>query len=154
MNNIVEITKYTKSSNAQISHAAIHSLNRVYTALLMAGDLKKLKNADESSAKAKVNAWLREQYVDFLAYVRGLLSSDEPGLQLPAFTILMNNIKSESENFMNTNGSYHFANNVYGPIVKEIIFNTNFNEHLRKEVVDKYLNVYDDLRHYFLKDAA
>ncbi|OAC98536.1 hypothetical protein MUCCIDRAFT_149945, partial [Mucor lusitanicus CBS 277.49] len=154
LNNIVEITKYTKSNNAQIAHAAIHSLNRVYTSFLMAGDLKKLKNVDESSAKAKVNAWLREQYSDYLAHVRGLLSSDEPGLQLPAFTILMNNIKSESENFMNTNGSYHFANNVYGPIVKEIIFNTNFNEHLRKEIVDKYLNVYDDLRHYFLKDAA
>ncbi|KAL9548925.1 hypothetical protein MBANPS3_005454 [Mucor bainieri] len=154
LNNIVEITKYTKSSNAQIAHAAIHSLNRAYTSLLMAGDLKKLKNVDESSAKAKVNAWLREQYSDYLAHVRSLLSSDEPGLQLPAFTILMNNIKSESENFMNTNGSYHFANNVYGPIVKEIIFNTNFNEHLRKEIVDKYLNVYDDLRHYFLKDAA
>ncbi|CEP19798.1 hypothetical protein [Parasitella parasitica] len=154
LNNIVEITRYTKSNNAQISHAAMHSLNRVYTAFLMAGDLKKLKNVDESSAKAKVNTWLREQYVDYLAYVRGLLTSDEPGLQIPAFTILMNNIKSESENFMNTSGSYHFANNVYGPIVKEIIFNTNFNEHLRKEVVEKYLNVYDDLRHYFLKDAA
>ncbi|KAI8642135.1 CBF/Mak21 family-domain-containing protein [Parasitella parasitica] len=154
LNNIVEITKYSKSSNAQIAHAAIHSLNRVYTAFLMAGDLKKLKNADESSAKAKVNAWLCEQYADYLAHVRGLLSSDEPGLQIPAFTILMNNIKSESENFINTSGSYHFANNVYGPIVKEILFNTNFNEHLRKEVVDKYLNVYDDLRHYFLKDAA
>jgi len=80
LNNIVEITKYTKSNNAQIAHAAIHSLNRVYTSLLMAGDLKKLKNVDESSAKAKVNAWLREQYSDYLAHVRGLLSSDEPGL--------------------------------------------------------------------------
>jgi U3 small nucleolar RNA-associated protein 19 len=120
----------------------------------MNGDLRKLKNVDETSAKTKVQTWLRDQYMEYLSFVRGLLASDEPGLQLPALNILMTNIKSESENFMNTSGSYHFANNVYGPIVKDIINNSNFNEHLRKELVDKYLNVYDDLRHYFLKDAA
>lgn len=120
----------------------------------MNGDLRKLKNVDETSAKAKVQTWLRDQYMEYLAYVRSLLASDEPGLQLPALNILMSNIKSESENFMNASGSYHFANSVYGPIVKDIINNNNFNEHLRKEMVDKYLNVYDDLRHYFLKDAA
>jgi U3 small nucleolar RNA-associated protein 19 len=154
LNNIVEINKYTKSPNAQIAHAAIHSLNRVFTTFLMNGDLKKLKGVDENSAKAKVQTWLHEQYLDYLTYIRSLLASEEPGLQLPALNILMTMIKSESENFMNTSGSYHFSNNIYGPIVKAIIINDNFNEHLRKELVDKYLNVYDDLRHYFFKDAA
>lgn len=154
MNNIVEIYKYTKSNDAQIVHAAIHSLNRVFTTLLMNGDLRKPKQVDESSAKVKVQLWLREQYADYLNLLRDLLSSDEPGLQLPAFTILMNNMKSESEYFMNTNGTYHFANAAYGPIVRAIVYNPNFNDHLKKEVVEKYLNVYDDLRHYFFKDTA
>lgn len=154
MNSIVEISKYTKSTNPQIAHAAIHSLNRVFTTLLMNGDLKKLKNVDETSAKAKVQIWLREQYFDYINYLKSLLASDEPGLQLPALNILLNMLKSESENFMNTSGSYHFSNDVYGPIVKAIIINPNFNEHLKKELVDKYLNVYDDLRHYFFKDSA
>lgn len=120
----------------------------------MKGDLKKLKNVDSSSAQAKVQMWLHTQYVDYLIYVRSLLSSEEPGLQLPVLNILMANIKSESENLMNNSGAYHFANDIYGLIVKAIIFNANFNEHLRKELVEKYLNVYDDLRHYFMKDAA
>jgi U3 small nucleolar RNA-associated protein 19 len=120
----------------------------------MNGDLKKLKNLDEASAKAKVQIWLREQYFDYLGYLKSLLASEEPGLQLPALNILFNMLKSESENFMNTSGSYHFSNDVYGPIVKAIIINPNFNEHLKKELVDKYLNVYDDLRHYFFKDSA
>ncbi|KAG1455013.1 hypothetical protein G6F46_009984 [Rhizopus delemar] len=154
LNNIVEVFKYAKSDNPQIVHAAIHSLNRSFTSFLMKGDLQKVKNTDQPSAKDKVQIWLRGQYIDFLVHVRSLLSSDEPGLQLPALNILMNNIKSESENVMNLNGSYHFANNVYGPIVKAIISNANFNDHLRKELVDKYLNIYDDLRHYFFKDAA
>ncbi|KAI9481613.1 MAG: hypothetical protein EXX96DRAFT_595322 [Benjaminiella poitrasii] len=154
LNNIVEIFKYCKSSNPQIVHAAIHSLNRVFTALLMKGDLRKPKVSDESSAKAKVQLWLREQYTDYLSHLRSLLQNDEPGLQLPALNILMGIIKSESENTMNTSGAYHFANNVYGLIVREILSNPNFNEHLRKELVEKYLNVYDDLRHYFFKDAA
>lgn len=154
MNNIVEISKYTKSTNPQIAHAAIHSLHRVFTALLMNGELKKLKTVDEASAKAKVQIWLREQYLDYLDYLKSLLASDEPGLQLPSLNILLNMLKSESENLMNTSGSYHFSNDVYGPIVKAIIINPNFNEHLKKELVEKYLNIYDDLRHYFLKDAA
>ncbi|KAI7898713.1 uncharacterized protein BX663DRAFT_533210 [Cokeromyces recurvatus] len=154
LNNIVDIFNYCKSSNPQIAHAAIHSLNRVFTTLLMKGDLRKPKTIDESSAKVKVQLWLREQYTDYVSYLRSLLESDEPGLQLPALNILMGIIKSESENTMNSSGAYHFANNVYGLVVKEIITNTNFNEHLRKELVDKYLNVYDDLRHYFFKDAA
>ncbi|OBZ89436.1 hypothetical protein A0J61_02522 [Choanephora cucurbitarum] len=154
LNNIVEIFKYAKNPNPQTAHAAIHSLGRVFTALLASGDLRKPKHVDENSAKFKVFTWLREQYLDYLKYVRSLLSSDEPGLQLPALNILLANIKSESESVMNNNGSYHFANAVYGPIVKAIITSTNFNEHIRKELVEKYLNVYDDLRHYFLKDAA
>lgn len=154
MNSIVELSKYSKSTNAQIAHAAIHSLNRVFTNFLMNGDLKRLKNVDENSAQVKVQMWLHGQYIDYLVYVRSLLSSDEPGLQLPALNILMSNLKAESENMMNSSGCYHFTNDIYGLIIKAIIFNSNFNEHLRKELVEKYLNVYDDLRHYFMKDAA
>ncbi|KAG1175479.1 hypothetical protein G6F70_004098 [Rhizopus microsporus] len=154
LNNIVDLFKFAKSDNPQICHAAIHALNRVFTAFLMKGDLKRVKNTDQPSAKEKVQIWLRSQYTDYLAHLRTLLWNDEPGLQLPALNILMSNIKSESEYAMNTSGAYHFANHVYGPIIKAIITNPNFNDHLRKEVVEKYLNVYDDLRHYFFKDAA
>jgi U3 small nucleolar RNA-associated protein 19 len=154
LNNLVELTKFTKSDNAQVVHASIHALHRVYTQFLMANDLKKPKVVDESSAKTKVQLWLRENYLDYVNFVRSLLSSDEPGLQLPALNILITLIKSESDHAMNNSGAYHFANDVYGPTVRAIINNTNFSEPLRRELIEKYLNVYDDLRHYFFKDAA
>ncbi|KAG1456897.1 hypothetical protein G6F56_006731 [Rhizopus delemar] len=153
LNNLIEMFKYTKSENPQVVHAAIHSLHRAYTVFLMKGELQKVKT-DQPSAKDKVQMWLRGQYADFMVYIRSLLSSDEPGLQLPALNILMSNFKSESENDMNIRGAYHFSNDVFGQIVKAVIVNPNFNDHLRKELIEKYLNVYDDLRHYFLKDAA
>ncbi|KAG2211667.1 hypothetical protein INT47_008764 [Mucor saturninus] len=154
LNSIAELSKYSKSTNGQIAHAAIHSLNRVFTHFLLNGDLKRLKNLDENSAQVKVQKWLHGQYVDYFVYVRSLLTSDEPGLQISALNILMSNLKAESESMMNSSGSYHFTNDIYGQTVQAIIFNPNFNEHLRKELVEKYLNVYDDLRHYFMKDAA
>ncbi|KAI8984139.1 hypothetical protein BDF20DRAFT_905204 [Mycotypha africana] len=154
LNNIVELFNHVKNDNAQIVFAAMHALNRVFLSFLLKGELQKPKVAEETSAKGKVTLWLRDQYTNFLQYVKSLLSNDEPGLQLPALTILMNNMKAESEYFMSTKGTYHFANNLYGPIVKEIISTENLNDHLRKEFLEKYLNIYDDLRHYFFKDTA
>ncbi|KAI9014492.1 CBF/Mak21 family-domain-containing protein, partial [Phycomyces nitens] len=153
LNNIATILEFTKSEDAQTTHAAIHALHRIFTKLLMNGDLKKPKTQD-SSPKAKVSQWLREQYVEYLNFVRSLISSDEPGLQVPALNILMSLLRTESEfTFMETN-QYSFPNSFYGLLVDAIIRNPNFSRPLFVAFVEKYVNVYDDLRHYFYKDTA
>ncbi|KAI8972279.1 hypothetical protein BDB01DRAFT_845146 [Pilobolus umbonatus] len=154
LNNIVKLSTYAKDSNPQVAHCAIHALHRVFTGLLMKGDLDRLKLMDASSAKHKVQVWLREHYLEYIQYVTGLLESDEPGLQIPSLNILMSIVKSESEHAKERTKNYHFANEFYGPVVKSLVLNKNLNDHLKREVIDKYINVYDDLRHYFYKNTA
>ncbi|KAI7871719.1 CBF/Mak21 family-domain-containing protein [Spinellus fusiger] len=134
-------------------HAAIHALHRVFTKIVMAGDLKKPKSQDTSN-KAKVTLWLREQYLEYNALLRSLISHEEPGLQVPSIDILMHLIRTSSEVVYLDTQQYAFANEVYGPIVDAIVRNPNFTKPLFTHVTEKYLNVYDDLRHYFYKNAA
>ncbi|KAL0077617.1 CBF/Mak21 family-domain-containing protein [Phycomyces blakesleeanus] len=153
LNNIVTILEFTHDEDAQTAHAAIHALHRVFTKLLMNGDLKKPKTQD-TSPKAKVSLWLREQYIEYLNHVRSLISNEEPGLQVPALNILMSLLRTESEFAFMESNQYSFPNSFYGLLVDAIIRNPNFSRPLFAAFVDKYVNVYDDLRHYFYKDAA
>ncbi|KAI8376161.1 CBF/Mak21 family-domain-containing protein [Radiomyces spectabilis] len=153
LNNLVEIRQFAQNDDAQIVHAAIHSLHRVFTSLITKGEMRKPKSV-ELTAKDKVTIWLREQYFDYQDRLRALLAHEEPGLQIPALNILMTLLKTESETLTLYSQRYAFANDFYGPIVNAIIRNPNFSQPLRNELLEKYLNVYDDLRHYLYKDIA
>ncbi|CAO3613122.1 unnamed protein product [Cunninghamella echinulata] len=121
---------------------------------------KKLKEAKTTkdtslSADLAVNTWLRERYMDYTSSLRSLLDNDEPGLQLPALNILMSLLKIESNvNRLYSKAPTTFANNFFGPVVSSLLYTPHFIGPLQKEFVEKYVNVYDDVRHYFYKDAA
>ncbi|ORZ19354.1 CBF/Mak21 family-domain-containing protein [Absidia repens] len=109
----------------------------------------------EVVAASKVTLWLREQYKDFLQALRTLLDNDEPGLQLPALTILMALLKTETEaNQRHGKLATTFANNLFGPVVNAMLSSSHFQGPLQKEFAEKYVNVYDDVRFYFYKDCA
>lgn len=155
LNNIVELLDFAdseKQTNAQVIHAAIHALHRAFTRLRLSGDLDRPKEVDTASAKATVTQWLREQYLAYQKQLRSLLSHEEPGLQLPALNILMQLVKTESEH--QSKQRYHFAANLYAGVVESVITSTNFSAPLQKEFLEKYVNAYDDLRHYFYKESA
>ncbi|KAG0173975.1 hypothetical protein DFQ28_002981 [Apophysomyces sp. BC1034] len=154
LNNLVELLELARNETAaEITHSAIHALHRVFSRLLLNGDMKRPKSQDTSS-KATVTSWLREQYNDYLKMLRSLLSHEEPGLQVPALNILMALLKSHSEfSFIQTK-QCKFANDFYGPVVEAVIQNRNLSQPLFNEFLEKYVNVYDDLRHYFYKDTA
>lgn len=193
LNNIIDLLSFAQPTQPDKTiHAAIHALHRVFTNLLLLGELqkqtlaaltaavkssspnaksKKVKSAMEKyqleaakkdspetpviSAAAKVTLWLRDQYKDFLAVLRALLDNDEPGLQLPALTILMALLKSESEaNQRYSKLQTTFANDLFGPVVEAMLTSAHFQGPLQKEFVEKYANVYDDVRFYFFKDCA
>ncbi|ORX56974.1 CBF-domain-containing protein [Hesseltinella vesiculosa] len=161
LNNLVDLLQIAQSTQPKIVHAAIHALHRVFTHYLVQGDLRPLsKSEDKSSNVAKVILWLRDQYHDFQARLRDLLDQDEPGLQLPAMSILLHLIKTESEAHTQRQVSKkqavtgYFANQYYGLLVSTLLQSPHFIGPLQKEFVEKYVNVYDDLRHYFYKDAA
>ncbi|KAF7722629.1 hypothetical protein EC973_002901 [Apophysomyces ossiformis] len=155
LNNIVELLEIANNdgSPAEIVHSTIHALHRVFSRFLTNGDLKRSKSQD-TSPKAKVTVWLREQYSDYLKLLRSLLSHEEPGLQVPALNILMALLKSHSEFILIHTRQCKFANDFYGPVVEAVIQSSNLSTPLLNEFVEKYVNVYDDLRHYFYKDTA
>ncbi|KAI8138044.1 CBF/Mak21 family-domain-containing protein [Fennellomyces sp. T-0311] len=136
----------TESNNPQIVHAAIHSLHRVFSRLLTNGDLD--APSDQSTATAKVTLWLTGQFNNYLKRLRALLSDEEPGVQVPAFKILMTLIKTRSEY------SNKMAHDLLQPVVQAVVWNRNLSTPLHKELVEKYVNAYDDLRFHFYRHTA
>ncbi|CAO3636070.1 unnamed protein product [Cunninghamella blakesleeana] len=118
-------------------------------------DKEPSNNNNEKDASNAIYSWLRERYMDFTSSLRDLLDNDEPGLQLPALNILMNLLKTESKvNKLYSKAPTTFANNFFGPVVSSLLFTPHFIGPLQKEFIEKYVNVYDDVRHYFYKDTA
>ncbi|KAI9498253.1 CBF/Mak21 family-domain-containing protein [Zychaea mexicana] len=148
LNNVVQLLDIVNnnSNNAQVVHAAIHALHRVFSRFLTNGDLD--PPSDPSSATGKVTLWLSTQFTNYLKRLRQLLSDDEPGLQVPALKILMTLVKTQSEY------NNKVANDQLHPIVYAMVWNKNLSTPLHKEFVEKYANAYDDLRYHFYRHAA
>ncbi|CAG8436646.1 6373_t:CDS:10 [Ambispora gerdemannii] len=97
---------------------------------------------------------IRETYIHYVNKLIDFLGHVEPGLQIPSLKILLDLLKSESAFLTFSAGSCQFSNNHFFRVVEGLLDNENFSEPLKNEFVEKYWNVYDDLRFYFLKDAA
>jgi len=93
-----------------------------------------------------VTLWLRERYLAYLDSLCELLASDEPGLRIPALDILPDLVRVESARLTDLAKKHCFAGNLYGKIVAALISAESFSEPLKKELMEKYLDVYDDLR--------
>ncbi|OZJ03196.1 hypothetical protein BZG36_03333 [Bifiguratus adelaidae] len=163
LNNIVLLIDLAKASDdtclllsdrPHVAHAAVHALHRVFSALLENNQLRRPKAASSADKGDAITAWARDQYVTYFNHVCSLLRSEEPGLQVPALTILMDLLKKESKQLTSAAGSDHFANDQFQRILQTLLLNTNFSQHLVIELVDKYLNLYHDLQFYFFKDTS
>ncbi|KAI9271603.1 CBF/Mak21 family-domain-containing protein [Phascolomyces articulosus] len=149
LNNVVQLmdlTSSSKTTNAQVIHAAMHALHRVFSRFMTNGDLNPPN--DPSSATGKVTLWLTSQFTSYLKRLRQLLSDQEPGLQVPALKILMTLVKTQSE-YANK-----MANDQLQPIVYAMVWNKNLSAPLHKEWIEKYVNAYDDVRYHFYRHAA
>ncbi|RHZ61656.1 hypothetical protein Glove_346g70 [Diversispora epigaea] len=152
-NNFETLLEYTENESPNVIHASIHALHRSFLPLLSKGELQKPKRTTKNS-KAVVMIWLRENYVRYVNKLCSLLGHEEPALQIPALNILLDLLKIESTYLTASSKSHHFSNNHYYRVVEGLIDNENFNEQLKEEFCEKYWNIYDDLRFYFLKDAS
>ncbi|KAF9916077.1 hypothetical protein BX616_004677 [Lobosporangium transversale] len=154
LNNIVLLLQYCENDSPKIIHAAMHALFRLFSAMLSRGELQRPKNATTEDKKATVTLWLRDNYVKYQNRVCNILNMLEPGLQVPALRILLDLVKVESTYLSSLSGTHHFANDLYQRIVGALLNCTNMSQPLLNEFTEKYLGFYDDLRFYFLKDAA
>ncbi|RIB26750.1 hypothetical protein C2G38_181939 [Gigaspora rosea] len=129
----------------------MYALYKAFIPLLSMGELQKPKQIVDQNAAVMC---LRDSYIHYVNKLSLFLNHEEPGLQVPSLNILLDLLKIESIYLTTSSGAYHFSNNHFYRIVEGLIDNENFNEHLQTEFIDKYWNKYDDLRFYFLKNAA
>ncbi|KAF9928816.1 hypothetical protein FBU30_002087 [Linnemannia zychae] len=142
------------NDSPKIVHAAMHALFRVFSPMLTKGELQRPKKATAEDKKATVTLWLRDNYVKYLNRMCTILDLPEPGLQVPALKILLDIVKLESANLAILSGSHHFANDLYLNVVEALLNCKNMSAPLLDEFTQKYFGFYDDLRFYFLKNAA
>ncbi|KAF9111800.1 hypothetical protein BGX27_004404 [Mortierella sp. AM989] len=154
LNNIVTLIQYCENDSPKVVHAAIHALFRVFSPMLSRGELQRPKKGSVEDSKATVTLWLRDNYVQYLNRTCEVLNLPEAGLQIPALKILLDLVKLESNYLSGLSGFHHFANDLYYRIVDALLNCTNMSQPLLSEFTEKYFGFYDDLRFYFLKDAA
>ncbi|ORX98239.1 CBF-domain-containing protein [Basidiobolus meristosporus CBS 931.73] len=152
LNDIVKIVAFCENEHPEVIYAAINSLQRIFVDFLKKGQLQKVKenpNADGAEkAKFVVSTWLRDHYIQYYNHLLKLLSHKEPTLQVTALNLLLDFTAKE------TTVTGVFPNFLYYKIVETLANNENFNGGLQSSLMEKYLNYYDDLRYYFLKDLA
>ncbi|CAG8500431.1 15673_t:CDS:10 [Funneliformis mosseae] len=141
------------NDSSKVIHTAIYALYRSFTPLLSKGDLQKPKGP-ENDKEGLIKIWLRDKYIQYVNTLCSLLGNEEPGLQIPSLNILLDLLKIESMYHSSSSGTHQFSNNHFYHVVEGLIDNENFSEPLKNEFVEKYWNIYDDLRFYFLKNAA
>ncbi|KAF9951479.1 hypothetical protein BGZ70_000982 [Mortierella alpina] len=154
LNNIVTLIQFCEHDSSKIIHAAMHALFRVFSPMLSRGELQKPKKASAEDKKATVTLWLRDNYVKYLNRTCEILNLPEAGLQIPALKILLDLVKLESSYLSSLSGGHHFANDLYYRIVDALLNCSNMSQPLLEEFTQKYFGFYDDLRFYFLKNAA
>ncbi|KAG0030275.1 hypothetical protein BGZ81_002859 [Podila clonocystis] len=154
LNNLVTLNEFCEDASPKVIHAAMHALFRVFSAMVNRGELQKPKKAAAEDKKATVTLWLRDHYIQYLNRMCQILNYPEAGLQVPALKILMDLVKIESAFLTVQSGGHHFANDLYHRIVEALLNCSNMSQPLLSEFTEKYFGFYDDLRFYFLKDAA
>ncbi|CAG8684328.1 7198_t:CDS:2, partial [Cetraspora pellucida] len=118
------------------------------------GELQKSKEIVDQNAETVCLKDDRENYIHYVNKLCLFLSHEEPSLQVSSLNILLELLKTESIHLTTSSGTYHFSNNHFYRVVEGLIDNENFSEHLQTEFIENYWNKYDDLRFYFLKNAA
>ncbi|KAF1837529.1 nucleolar complex protein 4 [Decorospora gaudefroyi] len=142
-NNIVTLLQFAKKPEAENegSILAAVALCRVFSRLLVAGDMLKSKGMGE--AEVVVVSWLKERYREFIDVLfNDFLRCEHPPKQSVALTLVMRLVKEEAKG----QKDYKLKN---GPLPRliEILLSLPIDDLNRDEFVEKYLKQFDDIRY-------
>ncbi|KAH8656977.1 nucleolar complex protein-like protein [Tricladium varicosporioides] len=145
-NNIVTLIKIftNDTGDADDSVVAAISLCRVFTRLLVAGELVQKRGGSEK--EAIVVKWLKERYTEYKTALLDILG--EEGISATALTLCMRLLKTEGES-MQSNKEYQFPTMFLTGIVAALL-QPESDSSARKEFSENFVEEYDDIRYYTL----
>ncbi|KAF4625556.1 hypothetical protein G7Y89_g12612 [Cudoniella acicularis] len=145
-NNIATLIKIftADTEDADDSVVAAISLCRVFTRLIVAGDLVQKRGASEK--EVVVVKWLKERYTEYKTALLDILG--EEGISATALTLCMRLLKTEGESTRDSQ-EYQFPSTFLTGIVRSLI-DPESDPNARKEFSEKYVEEYDDIRFYTL----
>ncbi|KAL8772335.1 MAG: hypothetical protein Q9209_002547 [Squamulea sp. 1 TL-2023] len=146
-NKIAILLDYCKKYRTQgkISITAAVALCRVFLRLMALGSM--IHHRDAPDTESIVVRWLQTQLISYKDTLQTILQGPNPGMQSTALTLLMRLLKAESCSFEDTHTKYS-RNTVSYYRLLESITSSNSQESAREEFVRKYVQPYDDVRHY------
>lgn len=145
-NNIATLIKILRNDDedADDSVVAAISLCRVFTRLMVSGDMSKKQVASEKDAV--VVKWLRERYSEYKIGLLELLG--EEGIAPTAFTLCMRLLKTEGQHLRTGQDSFPA---VFLTDMVRVLLRDDGEGNGRKEFSEKFVEEYDDIRFYTLE---
>jgi U3 small nucleolar RNA-associated protein 19 len=145
-NNITALIKLLRDDgeDAENSVVAAISLCRVFTRLMVSGDMAKREGTSEK--EAVVVEWLRERYSEYKMAILALLG--EEAISSTALSLCMRLLKTEGQHLHNSK-EYNFPTKFLMAIVR-VLLKPGSDGSTRKEFSEKYVEESDDVRFYTL----
>jgi len=146
-NNITALIKLLRDDDedADNSIVAAISLCRVFTRLMVSGEMTKREGTTEK--EAVVVKWLRERYLEYKTAILAFLGEED--ISSTALTLCMRLLKTEGEHFHDSK-EYNFPTKFLTDIVR-ILLKPGSDGNTRKEFSGKYVEENDDVRFYTLE---
>ncbi|KAF1946233.1 nucleolar complex protein 4 [Clathrospora elynae] len=143
-NNIATLLKLANQPEAENEGPilAAVALCRVFSRLLVAGDMVKSKGMGE--AEEVIVSWLKERYRELLdVLLDNFLRSEQPPKQSVALTLVMRLVKEESQ----ARKDFNIKN---GPLSRliQVLLSLPVDDINREEFAEKYFKQFDDIRYY------
>ncbi|RFU25849.1 hypothetical protein B7463_g10485, partial [Scytalidium lignicola] len=143
-NNIAEliILLRDEDEDSDNSMLAAISLCRVFTRLLVSGELSKKQNSTDK--ETTVLNWLRSRYSEYKEALLDILYQEGGGPTV--LTLLMRLLKAEHQ-YLQPGANYNFPADFLTEII-QVLLAPDSDKQTRKEFSEKYVEEYDDLRFY------
>lgn len=142
-NNIVKLVN--KLVDPEEAVLASISLCRVFTRLMVSGDMTKRKDTTERDAV--VVGWLRERYKDYKSGLITLLAEEE--IASTILTLCMRLLQTEAKS-LRSSSEYSFPETFLADIVRVLVEPGN-DQKTRLDFSRKFVEEYDDIRYYTLE---
>ncbi|KAN0110384.1 CBF/Mak21 family domain containing protein [Hyaloscypha variabilis] len=146
-NNITALIKLLRDDNedAENSVIAAVSLCRVFTRLMMSGEMTKREGTSEK--EIVVVKWLKERYSEYKTAIIALLG--EENMSSTALTLCMRVLKTEGQH-LHDSKEYNFPTKFLTDVVR-VLLKSGSDGTTRKEFSKKYVEENDDVRFYTLE---